>query len=144
MVLVAAPLSLYLSFLLVDLQRRTDGAGFYVNGGRYLLPAYAAVATLLVIGLGYLVQRGARPLVFAAVAGLATYFSWRVLEVNYLHRYFGDESIGELLRRLTYDRPEFITRGTLWVLLVLIAVSLAAFAVVLARGALSAAPTARE
>ena len=143
-VLVAAALSLFLSFLLIDLQRRSDGAGFYVNGGRYLLPTYAAVVTLFVIGVLHLVQRAARPLVFGAVAALATYFSWRVFDVHYIKRYFGDESIGETLRRLTFDRPEFVTSATLWVLIGAIVLSFAAFVVVLARGALSAAPTTRE
>jgi hypothetical protein len=142
-VMVASALSLYLPFLLVDLQRKSSGADFYVNGGRYLLPAYAAAVTLFVLGLKHLVQHVARPLVFGAFAALAGYFSWHVFQVHYVHRYFGEASTGELLRRFTYDRPEFVTRGTLWVVLALTALSLIAFAAVLTRGALGARPAGR-
>jgi hypothetical protein len=137
-VMVAAALSLFLSFLVVDLQRRVDGAGFYVSGGRYLLPAYAAVVTLLVVGLLHLVKRSAVPLVFGALAALATYFSLRVFEINYVNRYFGHEGIGELLRRVSFDRPSFVTPATLGVLLGLMVMAFAAFTVVTARGARSA------
>jgi hypothetical protein len=133
--MVGAVVVLYLSFLVVDLQRRADGAGFYVNGGRYLLPAYAAAVTLFVIGLRHLVQRAARPLVFTVVSLLAVWFSLRVLEQQYLIRWFGDEGIGELLRRISFDRPPFVTQFTLWLLIIGSVASLIAFAVVLVRGA---------
>jgi hypothetical protein len=139
-VMIGAVLAPFLSFLAVDLQRRTDGAGFYVNGGRYLLPAYAAAVTLFVIGLLHLVKRPARPLVFGAVGAIATYFSLHVFEVHYLHRYFGDEGIGELLRRVSFDRPAFVTPVTLGVLLGLVVLSFAAFAVALVRASRDPAP----
>ena len=134
-VMVGAALSLFLSFLFVDLQRRADGAGFYLNGGRYLLPAYAAVVTLFVLGLLYLVRRSARPLVFGAVGVLATCFCLRVFVVNYAHRYFGHEGIGELLRRVSFDRPSFVTPTTLGVLIALMVTAFVAFTVVTVRGA---------
>ena len=137
-VMVAAALSLFLTFLAVDLQRRIDGLSFYVNSGRYLLPAYAAVATLFVVGLLHLVERAARPLVFGAVSVFATYFSLRVFDINYVQRYFGDEGIGELLRRVSFDRPSFVTPFTLGALLALIVALFAAFAVVAVWGARSA------
>jgi hypothetical protein len=109
-----------------------------LTGGRYLLPAYAAVVTLLVVGLLHLVKRGAVPLIFGALAALATYFSLRVFEINYVNRYFGHEGIGELLRRVSFDRPSFVTPATLWVLLALMVIAFAAFTVATARGARSA------
>jgi hypothetical protein len=142
--MVVAVLSLYVPFLLLDLQRRTDGAGFYLNGGRYLLPAFAAAATLFVIGVNQLVRREIRPLVLAAIAALATLFSARVFEVHYVDRYFGEASLGEQLRRISFDRPEFVTPATLGILLGLAVLSLVLFAVVVARGALRTAPTSRE
>ena len=140
--LVLAVLILYLSFLVVDLQRRANGESFYVNGGRYLLPAYSAAAVLFLIGIWHLVRRAARPLVFSAIALLAVGFGYQVFRDQYLHRYFGKEGLGELLRRISFDRPAFITPTTLWILLSLIVLSLAAFAVVLARGAMREQPSA--
>jgi hypothetical protein len=135
-VMVAAVLVVYLSFLLVDLQRRANGQGFYVNGGRYLLPAYAAAVCLFALGLRELVRRSMRPFVFGTVAAIAVWFAYRVFLDQYLYRYFGHEGLGELLRRISFDRPEFVTPFTLWVLLALIGASFAGFAFVFVRGAL--------
>ena len=140
LVMVAAVLSLFLAFLQVDLRRRIDGAPFFVDGGRYLLPAYAAVVTLFVVGLLHLVRRDARALVLGAVGALASYFSFRVFEIHYLHRYFGDESLGELLRRISFDRPPFVTPTSLGVLLGLVVACFAAFVIVVARGARAKPP----
>ena len=126
----------------VDLQRRTDGAGFYVNGGRYLLPAYAAAATLFVIGLLHLVRRAVRPLVFGAVGLLATYFTVHVFVNSYLNRYFDYDGAGELLRHVSFDRPEFVTPVTLSLLAAFTVLSFAAFCVAVARGARSVPPVA--
>jgi 4-amino-4-deoxy-L-arabinose transferase-like glycosyltransferase len=133
--LVSAALAVFLPFLLIDLQRRTNGEQFYANGGRYLLPAYAGVVSLFLVGVLHLIKREVRPLVLGGIALVAVAFGAQVFRDQYLYRYFGQEGIGELLRRISFDRPAFITPVTLWILLVLIVVSFTAFAVVLARGA---------
>lgn len=139
LLMLAAILALYLSFLAVDLQRRSDGAGFYVNGGRYLLPAYAAAATLFVLGLRRLARGPVRASLLIGAGVLAAVFGVRVYVENYLHRYFGEEGLGELLRRLSFDRPEFVTPTTLWLLLALMVASVLAFLVLLARSERSGA-----
>jgi 4-amino-4-deoxy-L-arabinose transferase-like glycosyltransferase len=139
-VMLGAVLALFISFLLVDLQRRTDGAGFYVNGGRYLLPAYAAAASLFLIGVLHLVRRSVRPLVLGALAVTAAYFSFHVFEIHYWHRYFGDVGPGELFHRMSFDRPAFVTQETLWVLFGLVVLSFAAFVVVWVRGSRTPVP----
>ena len=98
-------------------------------------PAYAAAVTLFLIGVLHLVRRSARPLVFGGLGLLAVWFSLRVLEQNYLTRYFGDVGMGELLRRISYDRPPFITSFTLWLLIAGSLAALAGFVVLLVRGA---------
>jgi hypothetical protein len=143
-ILAAAPLSLFVPFLLLDLQRRTDGAGFYLNGGRYLLPAFAAAATLFVIGIQHLTRREVQPLVFVTIGAIPTYFGYQVFEDNYLHRYFGWGSLGDLLHRISFDRPEFVTSFTLGVLLVAIVLTFAGFVAVVARNARRPVPATAE
>jgi predicted membrane protein DUF2142 len=132
-ILVAAALALYLSFLGVDVTRRADGGSFLVVGGRYLLPAFPAVAVLFVVGLRALIRPAAQPLVFVVVAAAAVVFGIDVYMRFYAHRYFGDVGIGEFMRRLSFDRPEFVTRFSLSVLLVLLAASLIGFVYAVAR-----------
>jgi 4-amino-4-deoxy-L-arabinose transferase-like glycosyltransferase len=135
LLMVTAALAVLLPFLVIDLSRRANGQGFYVNGGRYLLPAFAAVVTLFLVGVLHLIRRTVRPLVLGAVALLAVAFGFQVFRDQYLHRYFGEEGFGELLRRISFDRPAFITPATLWILLALVVLSFAVFAFVLVRGA---------
>jgi hypothetical protein len=137
--MTGAVLAPYLSFLAVDLQRRSTGAGFYVNGGRYLLPAFAAAATLLVIGIDRLVRGWGRVAAYGLVVLLATIFAERVYVINYAQRYFGQEPIGELLRRLSFDRPDFVTPFTLWIVIAGTVFSAVAFGLLLLRSAISEA-----
>jgi hypothetical protein len=134
--LAICALALYVPLLYVDIQHQLDGKGFSMTGGRYLLPAYAGVATCLVVGLRELISRRAQPVVFAGLAALGAWFCWSVYTKNYLHRYYGDEkqSLDTLLRNMSFDRPEFVTPTTLRVTFALILLSLLAAAVAVGVG----------
>ena len=130
---VAAVLFLYLPLLYVDVSRMAAGQPFFVNGGRYLLPAYAGVAALLVVGLRTLFRGRLRTLVLVGVALAGAAFCARVYLTYYVERYFGDAGVGETLRRISFDRPEFVTRFSLGLLAVLVLASLLAFAAAVRR-----------
>jgi hypothetical protein len=130
---VAAAIAIMLPFIGVDLLRRSGGEGFFANGGRYLMPAYPAVATLFVVGLCRLFRGRARTPAMLAAAALATLLNLRVYDFHWLNRYFGHADVGELLRRLSFDRPEFVTPATIATCAVLAAVALAGSFVIVAR-----------
>ena len=134
--LTGAALSLYLSVMAVDIKHKIDGIGFSMVGGRYLLPAYAAVATLLIVGLRELFQERVQPAVFTGVAVLAGWFCWSVYTRNYLHRYYGDKhtSWHGLFQHMSFDRPEFVTPTTLCAAMVLVFVTLAGAAIAVIGG----------
>ncbi|HEX8064971.1 MAG TPA: hypothetical protein VF520_00440 [Thermoleophilaceae bacterium] len=142
--LVAAALSLYLSIMWVDIKHMIDGIGFSMVGGRYLVPAYAGVATLLVAGLRELLRDRVQPVAMCGLGVLAGWFCWSVYERNYVHRYYGDDhaSWSTLLRNMSFDRPEFVTATSLRVAFALMVASLAAAAIAVAVGHLP--PGARE
>jgi 4-amino-4-deoxy-L-arabinose transferase-like glycosyltransferase len=117
--MVLATLIVIVPFLGVDVVRRIDGLGFMVNGGRYLLPAYGAVAVLLVVGLRGLVGERLLTPALVGVAAVASVFGLRVYDFHYLNRYYGHADIGELLRRLSFDRPEIVTPTTIAIVIVL-------------------------
>ena len=127
LLLVLVAFAFYLPFLYIDLMRRADGLSFYVNGGRYLLPAYAGVAVLFLAGVRELVAREARELVFWVVGLVALVFGTFVYLKYSLWFYFGREGISETFRRLTYNRPAFVTEGFLWVLTTLLVAALVGF-----------------
>lgn len=131
--MVLAALLLYLSFLYVDVARAAAGQPFLVNGGRYLVPAYAGVAVLLIIGLRRLFRGRLESYALVGAALVATVFCARVFYRYYVERYFGEGEVGELLRRISFDRPGFVTPFTLGLLGALVIVSLAAFAVAVRR-----------
>jgi 4-amino-4-deoxy-L-arabinose transferase-like glycosyltransferase len=134
LVLLVAALAFFIPFMVVDVMRRADGLPFYVNGGRYLLPAYAAVAVLFIAGIDQLVRRELRPFVFTAIGGVALAFGFWVYCKFSLFFYFGKADVGALFRSLTFNRPEFVTQGFVWALVLAICASLAAFAGALWRG----------
>jgi hypothetical protein len=117
------------------------------------------VAVLLVIGLRHLVRHAvAQRVALAGVALVAAALCWRTWETTYAFRYYGErvphQPIGlpvhggwhELFRRLSFDRPEFVTPTTIEIALVLMFLALAgaAAAVVLgSRRALSSATLGR-
>ena len=117
--MVLATLIVIVPFLGVDVMRRVDGLGFMVNGGRYLLPAYGAVAVLLVLGVRGLVGERLLTPALVGVSAIATLFSLRVYDFHYVNRYYGYEDPAELLRRLSFDRPEIVTPATIAIVMVL-------------------------
>lgn len=133
--LVATTLIVIVPFLGVDLVRRADGLGFMVNGGRYLIPAYGCVTVLFVLGIrGLFGERLWTPALVAASA-VAVLLNLRIYDYHYLNRYYGHESAGELLRRLSFDRPEFVTPTTIAITAILsVALALIAWLLALRTG----------
>lgn len=115
--LIAATSAIALPFLGLDVLRRADGQGFLVDGGRYLLPAYPAMAVLCVFGVRWLVRKDGLPIVSAFSLTLAGTFCAYVWKVHYADRYFGDVGLSEQMRRISFDRPEFVTTASLTALL---------------------------
>lgn len=131
LLLVATTLIVIVPFLGVDIVRRADGLGFMVNGGRYLIPAYGCVTVLFVLGIRGLVGARLWTPVLLAASAVAVLQNLRIYDYHYLNRYYGHESYGELLRRLSFDRPEFVTPTTIAIVAIL-AASAAAIAWLLA------------
>jgi hypothetical protein len=140
-VLSAAAFAFWLPLMAIDLTRRADGLGFLVSGGRYLLPAYAGVAVLLVVGLRELVGRRLQGYVLALVGLVALGFGTFVYIKYSLQHYMGREPLDELIRRMTYHHPAFITEGSISVLFALTVAALLAFAYAVFR---SGTPPADE
>jgi 4-amino-4-deoxy-L-arabinose transferase-like glycosyltransferase len=111
--LLSAVLAVLVPFLAVDVVRRADGLGFMLNGGRYLIPVYGGVAVMMIVGLRGLVGVRLWTIAGVAVSAVAVLFNLRVYDFHYLNRYYGFESTGELLRRLSFDHPEFVTPVTI-------------------------------
>ena len=132
-VMVAAVLIIVVPFLGVDLARRADGLGYFANGGRYLMPAYACAATMLVLGVCRLFRGRAEPLALAAVSLLALLISARVFDRYWVNRYFGHYDPWELLRRISFDRPEFVTPTSITITIALAGAALLAAVVLAAR-----------
>jgi hypothetical protein len=55
-------------------------------------------------------------------------FIWTVWRDVYVERYYGDAGWGEVFRRMSFDRPEFVTQATLWIALLATLAAFAAFA----------------
>jgi Predicted membrane protein (DUF2142) len=140
-VLTAAAFAFWLPVMAVDLMRQADGLGFFLNGGRYLLPAYAGVAVLLVTGLRELVGHRFHGYALALVGLVALAFGTFVYVKYSLQHYMGREQLDELIRRMTFHRPAFITEGSISVLFALTVAALLAFAYAVSR---SGAPPAEE
>lgn len=130
--MVLAILILYFPPLAADVLRRLNGAGFILVAGRFLLPAYPAAAALLVVGLQQLFRRRLLPWACGVVMALAVAFCWHVWTDTYVHRYYGHAGWGELFRRMSFDRPEFVTPFTYWLALAVMAVTLTGFFVAIA------------
>lgn len=128
LVLLVAALAFYIPFMVVDVARRADGLTFFVQGGRYLLPAYGAVVVLFVAGVRELIRRELRAPVFSLIALVGLVFGAWVYWRFSLTYYLGSPGLGELARRLTFNRPAFVTEGFVWGLVALICATLAGFA----------------
>jgi hypothetical protein len=134
--MIAAILILYLPPLATDILRRLNGEGFILVAGRFLLPAYPAAVALALIGLRELVPRRFFAWACGGLVAVSAAFVWTVWWDTYVHRYYGDAGWGELFRRMSFDRPEFVTQTTLWIALAATVASFAAFAGVLLAHAL--------
>jgi 4-amino-4-deoxy-L-arabinose transferase-like glycosyltransferase len=131
LLLAAAFLAVALPPLAADVLRAVNGEGFLLVAGRFLLPAHACVAVLLVLALRELVPARILPWTCGALVAAAAAFCWTVYWDTYVHRYFGDGSTQELFRRMSFDRPEFVTPVTYTLALAaLVGCLAAAFAVV--------------
>lgn len=130
-VLAIAPLTLILPFLLRDLSRKADGLEFLNAAGRFAFPAYPAAVVCALCALLWLFRREAQALVIGAVVALSAWFCAIVWNGEYFDRYFGHASFGEQLRRMSFDRPSFVTQTslTLWIIATL--ATLAALGVLL-------------
>lgn len=130
---IAAALAFYLPFMAMDLARRADGQPFFLTGGRYLLPAFAGVAVLFLVGLGQLVRREAEGFVLASVGAAALVFGGFVYGKYSLLHYIGIEAPGETLRRLSFDRAPIVTPGFIGAIVVGLVITLVGFAVMAMR-----------
>jgi 4-amino-4-deoxy-L-arabinose transferase-like glycosyltransferase len=135
LLMAAAAAVVFLPFLGVDLVRRADGLGFFATGGRYLLPAYPCVAALLVVALCRLLKGRPLTLALGLTAVGAIVMNVRVYDRYWLNRYFGQQDVDELLRRLSFDRPEFVTPVTIALVGVLAMLAFAGAAVLAVREA---------
>lgn len=127
----AAVLVVMLPFLAVDVVRRSNGEKFILPGGRYLMPVFPAVAALYVAGLCQLFRERARTAALVIVGIAALILQWRVYEHYWVKRYFGDFPWGELLKRLSFDRPEFVAPTSLKATALVTLALLAGFALTL-------------
>lgn len=139
LVLATVPLLLVGGPLLADTSRGVRGLGFAFQQGRFLTPAFPAVAVVLVATLCRLIRRPRR--LAATVGGLVLLgfaFYWHTWVVWTLERFYGpvDGHFLRLLRHATFDKPAWVTSGFLLAVMLLAGASfLAAFALV-SRGAL--------
>ena len=143
-VLALAVPALALPFLVADVRRVADGSYFLTNAGRFVLPAYPAGVILAICAIGWLTSRQARPFAYGAITAGAAWFCWHTWSMNYADRYFGKVGLGEQLRRMSFDRPEFVTQTSLTLLLVVIValgIAVATGLAVLARRELRAGPS---
>jgi 4-amino-4-deoxy-L-arabinose transferase-like glycosyltransferase len=134
--MIAAILILYVPPLATDILRRLNGAGFILVAGRFLLPAYPAAVALLLIGLRELVPRRFLAWACGGLVALSAAFMWTVWWDTYVARYYGDAGWGELFRRMSFDRPEFVTQATIWIALIATVAAFAACAAVVIAGRL--------
>ena len=129
--MIAAVLILYLPPLAADILRRLNGEGFILVAGRFLLPAYPAVVALLLIGVRELLPRRFLAWACGVLVAISAAFMWSVWWDVYVHRYYGDAGWGELFRRMSFDRPEFVTQTTIWIAMLATLAAFAAFAAVM-------------
>jgi len=134
LIMVAAVLALCLPPLVTDVLRALDGEGFLLVAGRLVLPAHACAAVLLVVAARELCPSRLLPWVCGALVAGASMFCWTVYWATYVRRYFGEGPLEELLRRMSFDRPEFVTPVTYTVALVALVGCLVTAVVVVVAG----------
>jgi hypothetical protein len=120
--LLALPL-LLVPFLVTDFSRKLAGEGFFVNAGRYILPAYAPLITCVVAGLLWSVRRAVQPLLAWAIGICGGALCFYVWHTHYAYRYFGRSALDDIFARMAFDRPEFVTQASIWILVGVICAS---------------------
>jgi hypothetical protein len=114
-VLVAAALVLLLPALWFDVRQAMAGHAFTVQQGRFLIPAYPAVAVVFVLAASHALRRAraARPVVIGGIVALSfvsychTWVQWC------LERFYGTVH-GDWItafRRASFDKPEWVGAG---------------------------------
>jgi len=131
--LLLAVLAFWIPFMAVDLARRSHGQIFYLTGGRYLLPAFAGVAVLVLLGIGQLVRQEAEKFVLWMIGVGALVFGCFVYEKYSLDHYIGTEDPGDIFRRMTFDRAPIVTPEFIVFVSVGAVAALIGFAVMVAR-----------
>lgn len=137
--LLGTALLILFPWFAADMMRSLDGHGMAFNGGRFIMPAYPAVAVLFVLGIAELVKRRSQLLVFSAIAAVAVWEGVYMWKLKTLDRYFGGEgitSVGQELLRASFFRPEWVTKNFLWAVIFLAGLSAVAgwiFGVLAAR-----------
>ena len=135
-VLVTPALLLFLPPFGLDVLRGLEGLPFTTMQGRFLAPAYPALAVIGVLSIRELTRRVPRVFPVALAASVAAGFIlyWHTWVVWVLERFYGAVH-GHWLRALlhaSYDKPNFVTQSSLAVLMVLaLLLFIAAYAVTL-------------
>jgi 4-amino-4-deoxy-L-arabinose transferase-like glycosyltransferase len=133
LILLLTPLVLLLPPLYLDVQRELKGIPLQLNQARFLVPAFPAVAVLMIVGLRQLTGRirHAFPIATGVLVVLAAVFYWRDFFRWTLERYYGslDQGLSTLLDNVGWLKPEWVGPFFLTTLLVIAGVAMvAAFA----------------
>ena len=136
LVLLSAPLILLGPPLFVDVVRQLKGLPYAENQARFLVPAFPAVAVLMMIGFRQLTARirYGLPVLAGVLVAVAAVFYWRNYVTWSLERFYGsigDLGLDEVLRNAGWLKPEWV--GPAWF------ITLFAIAVVATLGALGCA-----
>ena len=149
LVLFAGILALTLPFLVTDVRRGLNGAGFFVQAGRFIMPSFAGAAVLLVLGIRSLTadRRRATPVALGVVVAVALVNYGHVWAIWGLERFYGPIK-GDWLaefRRASWDKPEWVGPGWFATLVLLaLACFVAAWAITIAGARRDARGATRE
>jgi 4-amino-4-deoxy-L-arabinose transferase-like glycosyltransferase len=115
LILASSIVVLTVPWLYIDLRRGLAGYGFSQHQGRYLTPAYAAAAVLLLVGLRQLARNREQAARIATatvvVLGFAEY--WRTWLRWGIERFYGPIHWHFLtaFRHAAFDKPEWVSGG---------------------------------
>jgi hypothetical protein len=133
LLLVVPPLAL-------DTLRGVRGLTFTTEQGRFLTPAYPGLAVIAVLALRELTRwsRRAFPIAVATLVAAAFVFYWHTWIVWVLERFYGaiDGHWLRALRHASYDKPNFVTQGSLAVMLILAVLAFVLAFAITVRGSL--------
>ena len=144
-VLVMAPVIVTLPFFVTDMIRASGGLSFLVADGRLMRPAFSATAVMCVFGLCHLFRNASwlsAGRVVAAIVALSFVNYWQTWWTWDIKRYYGAEDVLESLRRASFDKPEWVTSGSLGAAIVIAGVLFAVSMMFVVRSAREDASTA--